>query len=397
VLRKVRPYTYLWLPELVAITVLTLLTFILFTATDWDLEAARFFFHPDNLQNPWADEDLFIWKFFYRLVPILTIVIAVAALGALIYGSLAKGKSKLKLYSVFVILSVLLGPGLVVNAAFKDHWGRPRPRQVKEFNGRYEYKQFWQKGLSGKGKSFPCGHSSLVFSLFAFWFIWRRKKRFYAYLSLIGALTIGSLAGVGRMAAGGHFLSDVIFSAIMPFAVCWLLYYFVLKIPYKEDYPEEADNESVVIRRLKAASVVVLALAVIAGALLAHPIHKDLYLPITDRQLRGKALEAKVQIDECDIRINSLNTAGDAMMISGYVRGFGFPNHKVKVKATIQTTPELATANYNVLQTGFFTERNCEMTIRVAKSIVKALDIKFQKGELILLDPALKDIITVNK
>jgi hypothetical protein len=41
----------------------------------------------------------------------------------------------MRMYGLFILLSVILGPGLLVNLVFKDHWGRPRPRQVVALGG----------------------------------------------------------------------------------------------------------------------------------------------------------------------------------------------------------------------------------------------------------------------
>ena len=37
--------------------------------------------------------------------------------------------------AVFLILSYALGPGLLVNVALKDNWGRPRPVHITHFGG----------------------------------------------------------------------------------------------------------------------------------------------------------------------------------------------------------------------------------------------------------------------
>src|SRR5688572_19370399 len=39
--------------------------------------------------------------------------------------------------SIFLIVTLLIGPLLLANAGFKDHWSRPRPREVVEFGGPY--------------------------------------------------------------------------------------------------------------------------------------------------------------------------------------------------------------------------------------------------------------------
>ncbi len=61
----------------------------------------------------------------------------------------------------FLILSVVIGPGLIINAVFKDHWDRPRPRDVVEFGGMLQCTPAPLRGESGE--SFPCGHCSVGF------------------------------------------------------------------------------------------------------------------------------------------------------------------------------------------------------------------------------------------
>jgi lipid A 4'-phosphatase len=36
---------------------------------------------------------------------------------------------------LFLLLALVIGPGLVANVGLKDHWGRARPREVTEFGG----------------------------------------------------------------------------------------------------------------------------------------------------------------------------------------------------------------------------------------------------------------------
>jgi membrane-associated PAP2 superfamily phosphatase len=48
-------------------------------------------------------------------------------------------------------------------------------------------------------------------------------------------VTLGTLLGIGRMAAGAHFLSDAVWSALIVYIVAHGLYYYVLRIPARED------------------------------------------------------------------------------------------------------------------------------------------------------------------
>jgi len=74
----------------------------------------------------------------------------------------------------FLILSVLIGPGLIINAVFKDHWDRPRPGDVVEFGGMLQCTPAPLRGESGE--SFPCGHCSVGFLFASGWWLWKRRR-----------------------------------------------------------------------------------------------------------------------------------------------------------------------------------------------------------------------------
>ena len=131
--------------------------------------------------------------------------------------------------AVLLLLAVLaVGPGLVVNGVFKDHWGRARPRDVVEFGGTKTFTPaFVISDQCERNCSFVSGHASLPFALAALGFVLRRRRRaIYA-----GAAVFGGLVGFGRILQGAHFLSDVIFSAVFVFAVAYLLAYYVFRLP----------------------------------------------------------------------------------------------------------------------------------------------------------------------
>src|SRR2546426_744131 len=63
--------------------------------------------------------------------------------------------------------------------------------------------------------AFVSGHAAFAFSLVSFAFLlplgWRRKT------AIAAALAFGALVGLGRIAAGGHFLSDVVYAGLIVF------------------------------------------------------------------------------------------------------------------------------------------------------------------------------------
>jgi lipid A 4'-phosphatase len=128
---------------------------------------------------------------------------------------------------IFLLATLAVGPGLVVNAVFKDHWGRARPRDVAEYGGTREFTPaFVVSDECDANCSFVSGHASIPFAFAALGLVWRRRRR----LIYGGAAVFGGLVGLGRIAQGAHFLSDVIFSGILVFAVAYLLARYVFRL-----------------------------------------------------------------------------------------------------------------------------------------------------------------------
>ena len=152
------------------------------------------------------------WIFLYKAAPIPGILLAIGALVVLCAGFVYSFLKKYRRQSVFLILLLALGPGLLVNVILKDHLDRPRPQELVEFGGKQHFVQFWQPGPAGKNSSFPCGHASIAFFLMAPWFIFRRRRRSLGLSFLWLGIGFGLLVGIARIMQGGHFLSDVLWA-----------------------------------------------------------------------------------------------------------------------------------------------------------------------------------------
>src|SRR5438270_1792058 len=118
------------LPGIALLLGLAVAATIVFAATPLDLAAARAFYRPGAL-DPWPLARELPWSLLYRLAPWLTAFLVIAGLAALAAG-VARGRGDWRRQGVFLLLSIALGPGLLVHVVFKDHWGRPRPRDVVE-------------------------------------------------------------------------------------------------------------------------------------------------------------------------------------------------------------------------------------------------------------------------
>jgi membrane-associated PAP2 superfamily phosphatase len=111
---------------------------------------------------------------------------------------------------VFLAASLTLGPGLLVNEGFKAHIHRPRPVHLRDFGGEASFQPFYRiEGACEQNCSFPSGETAAAFWIMAPAAL--APPPFQAPCLAV-ALLFGMATGVFRMAAGAHFLSDVLFS-----------------------------------------------------------------------------------------------------------------------------------------------------------------------------------------
>ena len=215
---------WLWLNLVAASTAV-------FWFSDWDLTVARLFQRADH----WLLDGFPLWRtVFYDGVPYVAGAVLTVSLVIILGSTVLRRWYRLRLYAAYVLLVFLVGPGLLVNSLFKDNWGRPRPVQVAQLGGQEAYAPPGYWVANGHGRSFPSGHSSIGFAFVAFWFVWRHRKPQWARLALVTSVLLGCAIGLTRMAAGGHFLSDVMWSGWVVLFAAWLLYYPLLRIPQRE-------------------------------------------------------------------------------------------------------------------------------------------------------------------
>ncbi len=364
---------------LILAVVATALT-VPFWLTDLDIWAAGVFFHPGNAQNFWPEEQRGLWLVLYKAIPILANALLLGCLGVLaFYGDRANAK-RIRRMALFVLFSIILGPGLVVNGIFKDHYGRPRPRQIEQFQGHLTYQP---PGMPGsEGKSFPCGHCSVGYLVCVFYFLTRRKKPLLAGGLLVFAIVLGVLVGVGRMAAGGHFLSDVFWSGIFTYAVCAVIYQ-----PLVGRWEEKPDTEvtefflldywhnlSKPVRSwLFVGLAVVLSLA--ASLATPHKTERVLQVPLPGQQ-SGTALI--IQADVGDVVIKRSAQVGGSAHIRLKFKGFGFPT------STVAGVYQPENQIFTLATTGLFTDIEGQLELTVPVDFQGLLHITAAKGAIVL-------------
>ena len=122
-----------------------------------------------------------------------------------------------------------LGPGLVVNGILKRFWGRARPSAVVEFGGTAQFTPPWQiADQCPKNCSFVSGEMSGAVALaILFWMVvWANRAALGprgVRAGLIAAAVVPLFTAWQRVAAGQHFLSDVILAGLIVVLIAALL------------------------------------------------------------------------------------------------------------------------------------------------------------------------------
>lgn len=182
---------------------------------------------PFCIAGKWPVGDREPWHFLYVLDRFPAFALAGWGLAAAIAGAVSRQRRRWLKPGLFLVVLLALGPGLTVNALFKEYWGRPRPREVQQFGGTKQFLHPWQPGSAHKGRSFPSGHSSAAFYLSAPFFILRRNNRRAAFCWLAGGVVFGTLMSVARISQGAHFLSDTLWAWGMVHLIAVALYHLM--------------------------------------------------------------------------------------------------------------------------------------------------------------------------
>lgn len=188
----------------------------IFTDTfNLDFRISQYFFSAaDETGAHWAIGKAQPWRWLYDFGEIPPFILPVICLFLLVYSYLRKEFRKYRKASIVVLLTVILGPGLIVNAGFKENWGRARPSDCIQFNGSQQFCSVSQPSGPGKGKSFPCGHCAMAISGISIGAFYVYRSRL-ALVGIILSVIYSLMVSFARIAQGGHFLTDVVWSLII--------------------------------------------------------------------------------------------------------------------------------------------------------------------------------------
>jgi lipid A 4'-phosphatase len=192
-----------------------------------DLDIASFFYDPGTKNFSLSKN--FAFRYVREAaVWIQVLLIAPSVIALLIKLVMPRAKPWMSSRAaIFLIATLALAPGLVVNVLLKNHWDRPRPVAVTEFGGSERFVPWWDpRGQCRKNCSFVSGETSSAFWTLAPAALAPAPWRFLAYTS---AIAFGIGMGVVRMAMGGHFFTDIVFAGLFTFIIIVLTHRLIYR------------------------------------------------------------------------------------------------------------------------------------------------------------------------
>lgn len=228
-----RPWRWL-LPALILGVVLTFVPSI-------DIAVSALFYSPDA--GFYLRDHVFA-QWLHRSVTWLTVAAVVLPLAVLLLSLIpgirwCKGRRRAATY---LLLVMAIGPGLIVNAALKNHWDRARPRQIEQFGGALHFTPaLLPSGQCERNCSFPSGHAALGFFFVAIGFVASRHRQRW----MAGGAALGTILGIVRIVQGGHFLSDIVFAYCLVFVTAWVMHALL----YGKEHARSIEMNDAVSRR----------------------------------------------------------------------------------------------------------------------------------------------------
>ena len=209
------PYRHAWILLFFALT-------LLFVALPQiDLRTSALFF---RTADGFFWQDTLIPRAFYRTINELEHVL-LYGLMVLFVVSLTRLHHRLRANRArlgYLLVVLLLGPGLLVNGLLKNEVGRARPSDVIQFGGEHQFtRAFLPAQECSRNCAFVSGHAALGFYPVAVGFAFPRRRRAW----LVGGIGFGALAGLMRIIQGKHYLSDVVFAFFAIYAIAVITYH----------------------------------------------------------------------------------------------------------------------------------------------------------------------------
>lgn len=339
------------------LTTLVIPAFFVIFSTLWirffdiDMQVQRHFWDDAKAawryaEHPWAIE-------IYNLGVVPALLIGMISLVVLLLGIGRQDIARYRKVTGYLILTLLIGSGLITNALLKGLWGRPRPSQLIEFGGSQTFEPVLAWAKESFGKSFPCGHATMGFFFFSVALVIPSRMKKTRYLVAAFGITLGIALGWVRSAQGGHFLSDTLWAAAIMWFVAVGLFHAMHLGDSRLYIPQQTFQRQVPTWAMVCyAPVVGLALLL---CLLGTPYNETYVL---SESAASKSVHRVIINMDGEVKV----IPGKNFRVEARSEGFGVPNSSQKFQHSIKDNGDL---HIKGIRKGFFTELRVSLTITI--------------------------------
>jgi hypothetical protein len=196
------------------------------------------------------------------------------------------------------------------------------------------------------------------------------------------------------MAAGGHFLSDVVWSALLAYGVCHIFYYHVLRIPCRESLESQAPitprsqthwhHIPALLATLGAAGVLVALFAT------PHGTQLNTAIPLSSLPRAPEVFELTART--MDVEIVLIDPPASQLSVVGELHGFGFPTSRLNAFFDFKPDPP-TTLHYRVEQKGWFTDLDCVAIVVLPAAGLTRVVVRLGHGNIRVRDQTAKGVV----
>lgn len=318
------------------------------------------------------------WLVPYHLPGVLVLTLGLGAVWAVVGGLLQPTRGWLR-PGLYILLVLAVGCGGITNLLLKEHWGRPRPRETVQLGGAWDYRSPWDKGVAGRGKSFPCGHATVPAIGFALWLLWRRRRPGLARWSLAGGGVLTVWVAAARLAAEAHWLSDVLWAVVVMVAVSALLH----RLLGIGDLPVVGLAQR---RRLPWPVLAggALTACALAGAILwTTPFFREFTMRSDRAAIGSGPWRLEVQADVAEVLIELRPGARQALVVEGEVQGLGLPGARIQRRYTCGG----GVARLEIQTIGRMSTQSASLRLIVDPADLATIDVQVGSGDVVVRGP----------
>lgn len=353
--------------SLLIFAILSGLTWIA-SALDIDLRVGAFFF---SAKTGWMYKDTQPWRALYQYGTIPGLALTLSALFFFFLGFIKSRWQRYQKQMLVIILTTVLGAGVLVNGILKPYCGRPRPREVTNFNGQWEFGPPCFDNAPGKGLSFPCGHCTMAF-LFVTLIYFRRQSPVVAYGGAVIGIFYGILMGIARAAQGAHFVTDTLWALGVLTIVSLMLYYVLIPILERSWLRTRHYTRKQIVA---AGTAIALIMAIITVGFLSRR-------PYYEKTVQSLALPASVRNVMVRSDVTLVKSTIDYMAKPAAVallgQGFGWPNAREQVTLVANVKNDTLHLDIQTVQKGYFAELKHQLFITLPTTFKNHVDIEIR-------------------